>query len=74
MGPGIIGSISSQWNWLYWENVNQCSAVILPNDSKAVGLIKHSMDLRHAVNIVNHGQTPVTACDQPLYKIAKNIQ
>ena len=27
------------------------------------------MDLRNAVNIVNHGQTPVTACDQPLYKI-----
>ena len=32
------------------------------------------MDLRDAVNIVNHGQTPVTACDQQLYKIAKDIQ
>ena len=32
------------------------------------------MDLRNAVNIVNHGQTPVTGCDQPLYKIAQDIQ
>ena len=32
------------------------------------------MDLRNEVNIVSHGQTPVTACDQSLYKIAKDIQ
>ena len=37
-------------------------------------MIKHSMDLRHAVNIVNHEQTPVIACDQLLYEIAKDIQ
>ena len=37
-------------------------------------MIKHSMDLRHAVLIVKHGQTPVIACDQPLYKIAEDIQ
>ena len=30
--------------------------------------------LRNAVNIVNHGQLPAIACDQPLYKIAKDIQ
>ena len=32
------------------------------------------MDLKNAVNIVNHGQTPVITCDQPLYTIAKDIQ
>ena len=32
------------------------------------------MDLNNAVNIVNHGQTPVIAFDQPLYKIVKDIQ
>ena len=38
-------------------------------------MIKHSMDLvRNAVNIVNHGQTHIIACYQPLYKIAKNFQ
>ena len=47
---------------------------LFPNYSKSVGMIKHSMDLRHAVHIVKHGQTPVIACDQPLYKIAKDIQ
>ena len=47
---------------------------LFPNDLKSVAMIKHSMDLMNAVNIVNHGHTPVIACDHPLYKIAKDIQ
>ena len=39
---------------------------LFPNDSKSVAMIRHSKDLRSAVNIVNHGQTPVVPCDQPL--------
>jgi len=48
---------------------------LFPDDSKSVAMIKHSMDVvQKAVNIINQGQTPVIACDQPLYKIAKDIQ
>ena len=48
---------------------------LFPDDSKSVAMIKHSMDVVHkAVNILNKGQIPVIACDQPLYKIAKDIQ
>ena len=38
-------------------------------------MIRHSMDVvKAAVNYVNPGQTPVLACDQPLFAIAKQIQ
>ena len=48
---------------------------LFPDDSKSVAMIKHAMDVvKRAVNVVNPGQTPVIACDQPLYKIAKDIQ
>ena len=39
-----------------------------------VAMITLFNGLKDVVNIVSHGQTPVTACDQPLYKIAKDIQ
>jgi hypothetical protein len=48
---------------------------LFPDDSKTVAMIKHSMDVvKKSVNILNPGQTPIIACDQPLYKIAKDIQ
>ena len=54
------------------------ASALLPlfaDDSKSVARIKHSMDVvRNAVEILNPGQVPVIACDQPLYKIAKEVQ
>ena len=47
---------------------------LFPNDSKSLAMIKHSIDLRNDVNIVNHGHTPVIACDHPLFKIANDIR
>ncbi len=48
---------------------------LFPDDSKSVAMMKHAMDVvRKATGILNEGQTPVITCDQPLYKIAKEIQ
>ena len=44
-------------------------------DSKSVAMIRHAMDVvKAAVDVVNPGQVPIIACDQPLYAIAKQIQ
>ncbi len=38
-------------------------------------MIRHAMDVvKAAVDVVNPGQVPIIACDQPLYAIAKQIQ
>jgi len=38
-------------------------------------MIKHEMDVVNAaIQLVNHGQIPVIACDQPLFAIAKYVQ
>ena len=38
-------------------------------------MIRHSMNVvRDAINFLNPGQSPVLACDQPLYALAKGIQ
>jgi len=38
-------------------------------------MIKHEMDVVNAaIQLVNHGQIPVIACDQPLFTIAKYVQ
>ena len=38
-------------------------------------MICHAIDvIKKAVNVLNQGQIPVLACDQPLYAIAKKIQ
>lgn len=38
-------------------------------------MIRHSMNIvKTAVEILNPGQVPVLACDQPLYSLAKQIQ
>ncbi|MES9882849.1 MAG: hypothetical protein ABW185_18430 [Sedimenticola sp.] len=48
---------------------------LFPDDSKSIAMIRHSMDVvRDAVTILNPGQIPVIACDQPLFKLAKQIQ
>ena len=48
---------------------------LFPDDSKSVAMIRHSMNVvKKAVTVVNPGQIPVIACDQPLFKIAKQIQ
>ena len=45
------------------------------NQAKSVAMIHHSMDIvKTAVGILNPGQVPVIACDQPLYTLAKQIQ
>ena len=45
------------------------------NQAKSVAMIVHSMDIvKTAVGILNPGQVPVIACDQPLYTLAKQIQ
>ena len=37
--------------------------------------IKHSMDkIKDAINVLNLGQTPIRAADQPLFALAKQIQ
>lgn len=48
---------------------------LFPDDSKSLSMIKHSMDVvQQAVHTINQGQTPIITCDQPLYKLAKDIQ
>ena len=48
---------------------------LFPDDSKSVAMIRHSMDVaKKAIEVLNPGQTPVIACDQPLFMIAKQIQ
>ena len=45
------------------------------NQAKSVAMILHSMNIvKTAIAILNPGQIPVIACDQPLYTVAKQIQ
>ena len=42
------------------------------DQAKSVAMIRHSKDImKTAVGILNQGQVPVIACDQPLYTLAK---
>ena len=44
-------------------------------DSKSVAMLRHSMDMiLYAVRLLNTGQTPVIAVDQPLFALSKLIQ
>lgn len=48
---------------------------LLQESAHSVATIKHSMDkVKAATQLLNPGQTPVMAADQPLYAIAKQIQ
>ena len=43
--------------------------------AKSPAMIKHGMNvIKQAVELLNPGQVPVIAVDQPLYSLAKNIQ
>ena len=48
---------------------------LFPDDSKSPAMIKHGMTMvKMATQVVNPGQVPVIAADQPLYAIAKQVQ
>lgn len=48
---------------------------LFQEESKSPAMIRHSMNVvRDAINFLNPGQSPVLACDQPLYALAKEIQ
>ena len=60
------------------ELIPLSASALLPlfqEESESTAMIKHAMDVvSTAVAVLSPGQTPVIACDQPLYKIAKEIQ
>ena len=48
---------------------------LFEEQSKSVAMIRHSMNMiKASVDMLNPGQTPVVAFDQPLYATAKQIQ
>ena len=48
---------------------------LFPDDSKTTAMMKHAMTVvKENVSILNPGQVSVIACDQPLFKLAKEIQ
>lgn len=48
---------------------------LFQEDSKSVAMIIHTMNVvKRTVQFLNPGQTPVLACDQPLFALAKKIQ
>ena len=52
-----------------------CLLPLFQEEAKSVAMILHSMNtVKRSVEFLNPGQTPVVACDQPLYAIAKKIQ
>ena len=45
------------------------------DNASSVAMIKHSINItKTAIQHLNPGQTPVLACDQPLYALAKKFQ
>lgn len=50
-----------------------CLLPLFQEEAKSVAMILHSMNaVKRSVEFLNPGQTPVIACDQPLYAIAKS--
>jgi hypothetical protein len=48
---------------------------LFQEEAKSVATILHAMNaVKRTVQFLNPGQTPVLACDQPLYALAKKIQ
>ena len=46
--------------------------LLFPDNSKSVALIRHSINVdEKVVTVVDPGEIPVFACDQPLFKIAQ---
>ena len=51
------------------------TALPFEEQSKSVAMTRHSMNMiKASVDMLNPGQSPVVAFDQPLYAIAKQIQ
>ena len=47
---------------------------LLRNEAHSVATIKHVMDkIKDTVTLLNPGQTPVLAADQPIYSLIKQI-
>jgi len=78
-------SLSVSWAALHANNTGSAEEVtpldkiaLLPlfrDEAKSPAMIRHSMDIiRKNVELINPGQTPVIALDQPLYTLAKKIQ
>jgi hypothetical protein len=68
---------SKQTENYYKENpIDICSLLpLFEEQAKSVAMIKHSMNIvKNITNYLNPGQTPVIACDQPLYALSKQIQ
>lgn len=59
-------------------DMNVALSSLLPlfhDNAHSLAMIRHSMDIvKKAVDVLNPGQIPVLACDQPLYTLAKQIQ
>ena len=57
------------------DSIDSAVTALLPlfrESSNSIAMIKHAMDvIKVAVNHLNHDQTPVMACDQPLHALAK---
>ena len=48
---------------------------LFEEQAKSAAMMHHSFDVvSQSVNFLNPGQVPVTACDQPLFALAKQIQ
>ena len=48
---------------------------LLQEQAHSVAIIKHIMDkIKEVTSFLNPGQTPVMACDQPLFVLVKQIQ
>ena len=71
------------WSAFHAQRQPQCmknssTTALLPlfrDPSNSIAMVKHAMDvIKVAVDHLNNGQTPVMACDQPLYALAKIIQ
>ena len=57
------------------QTANSALLPLFPDDPWSVAMIKHALDVvKKAVNIPIQQEIPVIACDQPLYKNAKDIQ
>jgi hypothetical protein len=76
-------STSVSWAAFHSRNGNEDTTMpavtaLLPlfrDDSKSVAMLRHSMSvIEKATSITNPGQTPVITCDQPLFKLMKEIQ
>lgn len=81
---GDVQSLDDPISWAAYHGNLQTKNIVpslnallplFPDDSKSIGMIRHSMDVvREAVALLNPGQVPVVALDQPLFAIAKQIQ